>query len=109
MNKVRYDLNRVPRELLEKYIEVHTCVLKAEYCQQSSTGQAIRKAAEVPLRTRAEVDADIASVVRKYADFNGRQTFDQSIFIARAYHLPDGEIVCADRELKDLLKEETSD
>lgn len=109
MSKIKYDLSRVPRELLEQYIRTHTIITGEQTLYPFDLGAQIRKAAEVPLRTQAEINRDIAAVVRRYADYNSSQSHDLRMFITRTYQLPDGEIVCADSDIKKLLSEETSD
>lgn len=102
MKKTKYDLGRVPRELLEKYIEHHTTVIDPDYFCQTSTGQAIRKAAEVSLRTRAEVNADVISYVRTYAAEHGWATTE----VRGLYGVGAERLAFA---LKSILDEKTSD
>jgi hypothetical protein len=76
MSRVKYDIRKVPRELLEEYIMKETTVIDQGLdCVPSDVHLRIRKAAEVPLRTKAEIDADIARAVRdyvkEYSDFDG--------------------------------------
>lgn len=63
MSRVKYDMSRVPRELLERFVSYQLCLGDKP---PSINGNDIVKAAEVPLRTRAEVDADIVKAVRDY-------------------------------------------
>lgn len=63
MSRVKYDMSRVPRELLERFASYQLCLYDK---QPSINGNDIVKAAEVPLRTKAEVDADIIDLVRSY-------------------------------------------
>jgi len=70
---MKYDIKKVPRELLEEYAKQHLkCNSEQDprKCGYSELGSKIAKAAEVSLRTRAEVDADIAKAVRDYRVFN---------------------------------------
>jgi hypothetical protein len=74
MSKVRYDISRVPRELLERFVNSHGS-LDSYFVATSLVAKDIQEAARLPLRTRAEVDADIAAAVRdyvkEYSDFDG--------------------------------------
>ncbi len=75
----KYDVKRVPRELLE---ELAHKVIEAEQCKTAcsitfltrsdSILTKIAQAATVPLRTRAEVDADIVKAVRDYVEYQTR-------------------------------------
>ena len=65
--KYKYDLTRVPRELLEAYAKEHLTVhATGQMVSGYAVGIKIIEAAKVPLRTRAEVDKDIAQAVRSY-------------------------------------------
>lgn len=91
MKMTKYDIKRVPREVLEQFVvdsqivfnydmsqlpmsfllayaSAHTCIFSDNipdeclgHCQLK-----VRQAARVKLRTRAEVDSDIAEAVREY-------------------------------------------
>lgn len=99
---MKYDIKKVPRELLEEFILKHTAVLDTsivELC--TDTGTKIRKAAEVPLRTKAEVDADIVRLVRDYVkEYVGLDVMKFDRYL-------DG--LHTGTELGKLVREETSD
>lgn len=113
MSNVKYDIKRVSRELLEQYACQQLCMTQdSQYpiYANSPIGKQVVKAAEVPLRTRAQIDADIAEAVRKYGEFKAKhQHHDESIFISKAYSEMNGPIITIDRDVKALLAEETSD
>jgi hypothetical protein len=108
MANVKYDIKQVPRELLELFVELHS-ILDPHFVATSDVAKAIQKAAKVPLRTRAEIDADITKAVRDYVgayesfkdihlmDLKFKGCFDHSTDMT----LPE--------VLKMLLAEETSD
>lgn len=84
MPKHRYDLTKAPVSLLAKVIKESNFLDEGwgfveEYGRvldnQEEAIRDLREAARVPLRTRAQVDADIAKIVRangKLATFHGR-------------------------------------
>lgn len=67
--KTKYDLSKVPRDLLEQFIiEIGGTNDNMSFSRteaQASISQ-IRGIARINLRTRAEVDAEIAKFVRDY-------------------------------------------
>lgn len=74
--KNKYDLSKVPRELLEKlvtargYLGITWAFVDSPEWQgngeRAQVVREIRKAASVPIRTRVEVDTDIAKAIRDY-------------------------------------------
>lgn len=108
MSKVKYDIKKVPRELLEEYAVRMLCLDTAngsEIHANSQLGKQVVKAAEVPLRTRAEVDADIAKAVRIYAG-----QFNTHMLKSRTYdsYMP-GTMILFSEHVAELIREETSD
>lgn len=66
----KYDIKQVPRELLEEYASYCLGIKPGrEVVPESELGAKVAKAATVKLRTKSEVDAEIASAVRQYAEW----------------------------------------
>lgn len=68
----KYDVKQVPREVLEALAQVFLdalgspAVCSVTLCTKDAYVEQLGKAAKVKLRTRVEVDADIADAVREY-------------------------------------------
>lgn len=111
MKDVKYDIKRVPRELLEAYVCYQLCMSpdrRDPIDATSDVGKCVVKAAEVQLRTKAEVDADIAKAVKDYATewATINNTPLQNLTFSGAFgRMP---TTLAER-FKELLLEETSD
>lgn len=68
---VKYDIKKVPRELLEEYAMQQLCMNPARrdpIDATSEVGKRVVKAAEIPLKTKAEIDAVIVKIVRQYSE-----------------------------------------
>jgi hypothetical protein len=75
---MKYDFNKCTKEQLVKFTEYHTQpasqlrITNEEWNNQyKNICRDIYATAEVKLRTRAEVDADIAKVIRDYVRLTG--------------------------------------
>lgn len=106
----KYDVKRVPRELLE---ELAGSVLKAtkdpaceifKFYMDSPLIEGLKNQATVPLRTRSEVDADIAKAVRSYVE-----QWPQCRTLDGYYEFGSNRSVNLNLLLKQLAAEETSD
>jgi hypothetical protein len=62
---MKYDFNKCTKEQLVQWAEVSLTDISANYSVRKNN---ILNSAEVKPRTRAEVDADIAKVIRGYRD-----------------------------------------
>jgi hypothetical protein len=105
---MKYDIKKVPRELLEEYAATMLCFKHAngsEIEANSDLGKQVVKAAEVPLRTRAEVDADIAKAVRDYARDFHPNTLNDRVYDS---YMPGTKVLFSEHVAK-LILEETSD
>jgi hypothetical protein len=90
--KKKYDVSRVSRETLEKMAQqlIKASQMKNAHCitfdvYAGTTGVAatILKEAEIPLRTKAEVNADIATIVRDQCESSRIRGVDLFNFYAR--------------------------
>lgn len=110
MSKVRYDIKKVPREMLEEIVNKYSFIQHTAFNPDMKDRDlcgwalAIRKAAEVKLRTRAEVDGDIAKAVRDYAEWYARYVEDLTF---HGYYSSDSKTLC--KVFRELLLEETQD
>lgn len=112
MSKIKYDIKKVPRELLEEYIMKETTVIDQHLdCVPSDIHIRIRKAAEVPVRTKAEVNADIAKAVRDYLDFTTGGKLEYGVTKHFDSWLPPfyGKHILFNEYVTKLVQEETSD
>lgn len=103
MTNVKYDISRVPRDLLERFIHSHS-ILDPHFVATSLVAKDIQAAARVPLRTKAEVDADIVKAVRDYCK-DSHCPVSQLVFASQI----DEERGHFPYYIEKLLKEETSD
>ena len=109
MTNVKYDISRVPRELLEHYVKCND-ILDPYFVARSQVAKDIQSAARVPLRTKAEINDDIAKAVRDYIDeYNslGQQVNLMDLKFKGCFGHTSGETL--PQVLKMLLLEETSD
>jgi hypothetical protein len=112
MSKVRYDIKKVTREMLEEVINKYTSTNWVAFNADLDDDDlcpwalAIRKAAEVKPRTQAEVDADIAKAVRNYSEWHANTNAIEDLTFHGYYGYPD-KTLC--RVFRELLAEETQD
>jgi hypothetical protein len=108
MANVKYDISRVPRELLELFVELHS-ILDPHFVAISDIAKSIQESARVPLRTKADIDADIASAVRQYADeyLKFEDITVKDLKFTGCFNDPDHRTL--PEVLRSLLAEETSD
>jgi hypothetical protein len=66
---MKYDFNKCTKEQLVQHLSIAYGSIKVDSYEKEyhKTRDDMLKTAEVKLRTRAEVDADIAGLVRKYS------------------------------------------
>lgn len=112
----KYDVKRVSRERLEQIAEI---VFKQAQNGRSpvsisinpfSIGELMLEEAEVPLRTKSEVDADIAKAVRDYARQHATNITPVHVsFLADYTHPVSKKQVYLKDVFNQLLNEETSD
>ena len=70
MAKCKYDIKRVPRELLESFVDKAN-ILRTDFEDHSFTpaANAIRRAACIPLKTRDQITMELGELVRKYVAY----------------------------------------
>lgn len=73
MAKCKYDIKRVPRELLEAFVD-NTSILQTGFADHCFTAaaNAIRHAACIPLKTRDQVNKELGELVREYVNQQNR-------------------------------------
>lgn len=73
MAKCKYDIKRVPRELLEAFVDKAN-ILRTDFDDEAFTpsANAIRRAACIPLKTRDQVNNELGELVRKYVNQQNR-------------------------------------
>ena len=116
--KKKYDVKKVSRETLEKLAEevisskergVGSYTFSLIDDVQPSMVRNTLKEAEVPLRTKAEVDADIATCMRRYGVLMDKYEPGQNLLAVQGFAHGDGTYDWPGQDLVRLLNEETSD
>lgn len=116
--KTKYDVKKVSRQTLEDLAE-HFLRAKRDGINhigfplsKDSENEPIERLVEeakVPLRTKAEVDADIAKTIRRYQEAAMKVHYPHWLLLSVQSFYVDGKLESFGYDLCKLLKEETSD
>jgi hypothetical protein len=97
-NNMKYDFNKVSKESMVEFFNAYTKSGQVRGDSWWNAWNNVREAAEVKLRTRAEVDADIAKVIREYHNEFGLTNISNLAVVWNTVSVP---------KLKTLVNEET--